>query len=240
MHYTDKKLKNQEGVTLLVSVLILSGMAVITAAVAFFAIQEIRASRAILYTEPAISAAQGGGELGLWQIKRNKTLSTCGTTPETPVVGNAKVEVCTSYDEVTFDMQANVDFKFYLYNPESATNSELLDYFTSLYITNRTSTTLTVEIRRIDSTTPISTGTVAVNQTRTFNNISAISGQEGRLEVTLKPTSAGTVVADTNRGIPGFPIVDSSACIATGSSTTLDCNSQQETFKRRLNITVPK
>src|SRR6185503_11801329 len=63
----------QAGVTLLIAILILSGLALISSAIAVFTIQEVRSSRATLATEPAIVAAEGAGERGVYALKRSNS-----------------------------------------------------------------------------------------------------------------------------------------------------------------------
>ena len=48
----------EAGVTLLLSILILSSVTLVTVAISSFAIQELRSSRAITISEPAVNAAR--------------------------------------------------------------------------------------------------------------------------------------------------------------------------------------
>ena len=115
---SNLKRNSQEGVTLLISLLIMSGITLITLTVGFFAIQEVRSTRAILLTEPAIGAAETGGEQGVWAIKRDVTLMDCSSGREKGVlINNSKVESCKYYGAATIELEAGVNYSFYLYNP---------------------------------------------------------------------------------------------------------------------------
>jgi hypothetical protein len=116
---------DQSGVTLLLSVLILAGMFIITVTVTFFAIQELRASRANQLTEPAIVAAETSGEQGVWLIKRNYTAftDTCPADDTTQVDGTTSAPGkivttrCVTYDKALFQLGPSEAKDFYLYDP---------------------------------------------------------------------------------------------------------------------------
>jgi hypothetical protein len=121
----SKPNNDERGVTLLLSVLILAGMFIITVTVTFFAIQELRASRANQLTEPAIVGAETSGEQGVWLIKRNYSAftDTCPADSTTQVDGTtaspSKVVTtrCVTYDKALFQLGPSETKEFYLYDP---------------------------------------------------------------------------------------------------------------------------
>lgn len=115
---------SQSGITLLLSVFILSGISLIAVTVSALAIQSIRNSRAVVFSEPAIGQAQSGAEESLWSIKRNT-----GTTPPSCDSNSTKKSdtqgsiwsarsYCQDYSGATFELTPNVAQVFYLYDPD--------------------------------------------------------------------------------------------------------------------------
>lgn len=125
--------KDERGITLLLSILIMSGIFLISVTVSFFVIQEIRSSRASLLTEPAIVAADAGAEQGIWTVKRGdiSTLPTCNpTTPSGTILSQGIVAAkCLRYSSVTLDLPASQPTVFYFYDPEDV-NGNLCMYTT--------------------------------------------------------------------------------------------------------------
>lgn len=113
---------SESGITLLLSILIMSGIFLISVTVSFFAIQEIRASRSSMLTEPAITAADAGAEQGIWTVKRGDitSLPTCNpTSPSgTSLSGSVVAVKCLRYSSVTMDLLAGQPTMLYFYDPE--------------------------------------------------------------------------------------------------------------------------
>lgn len=240
----------EQGVTLLLATLILAGITLTILAIAAFTIQEIRASRAVALTEPAISAAESAGEQGLWALKRSDNLQLCPSAVSQNLGTNTLSSLCKSYDSATIDVKAGVPFVFYLYNPTDINGDvDLHDYpYTSLSVAYVSGvTTVNVNVARIDGvstgiTPPSSNVDSTVNPMQTVN-ISAVPATnpktEARMKVTL--TSAGNVTlnVDTNRGMPTFPTVDATGC--SSRSAVASCTGgAQELFTRRIKVTVPQ
>lgn len=254
---TEAGLRSESGVTLLIAVLVMSGLALISVAVATFAVQELRASRAVLSTEPAISAAESAGEEGLWAVKRSGTLVDCTTLTTTPttLTNGALSNRCKSYSNAVLDLEANKALVFYLYDPndingdldlqgqkvctQPASSNPAGFLFSSMTIISQSgTTTVTASIVRLD-------GTVVANQTITPGSTEVISipavalCSDGRMKVTLLSTGNVTVNVNTNLGMPNFPTINAGGCAARSALT--DCNgSNSEQFNRRINITVPQ
>jgi len=237
----------EQGITLLLATLILAGVTLTILAIAAFTIQEIRASRAIALTEPAISAAESAGEQGLWALKRSDNLELCPSAVSQNLGANTLSSLCKSYDSATIDVKAGVPFVFYLYNPTDINGDvDLHDYpYTSLVVSYVSgSTTVNVNIARIDGvstgiTPPSSNVDSSVNPMQTVSIAAVPADTEGRMKVTL--TSAGNVTlnVDTNRGMPTFPTVDATGC-SSRSAVSSCTGGTQELFTRRIKVTVPQ
>jgi Tfp pilus assembly protein PilX len=233
----------QAGVTLLISILVLSGLVLTSLAVAAFAIQEIRSSRAIIVAEPAISAAESAGEQGLWAIKRATSLTTCPTQTSVNLSNGALVNSCKSYGSATLNLKANTALVFYLYDPDNINGDiDLLAYpYTSLTVIHQSGPfQVTVNVVRLDGAAvgaqPV---IVAPGGMQTINIPAVPAGSEGRMKVTLQSTGNATVNVTTNQGMPNFPTVNAGGCAS--KTAVSDCNSAtQELFNRRINITVPQ
>lgn len=243
------QLKYQEGVTLLLSVLVMSGLALVTLSLGAFAIQEIRSSRAVTLTEPAIAAAETAGEQGLWAIKRGIAIADCGSA-SSQSLGNSLSVLCKSYGAATFDLDANEPFVFYLYDPDNINsntcNTENFDPCsgTQLYQTltvdqaNGTFNT-DIEIDTVDGVN-VTSESVTPGGSANINIPASVPGSTDlRFKVTLVSTADATVRVNTNQGMPTFPTVDATGC--SSKSAVSNCNTAgQEIFSRRIQITVPQ
>jgi hypothetical protein len=247
------KSDSQAGVTLLLAVMIMSGITLITITVGFFAVQEIRASRASYLSEPAIIAAETAGEQGIWNIKRELTsLSQCSTAPITSStqLGNGSgYNACRRYGTVTIDLEAGTPFSFYLYNPNDREGDFDLDAypFRKLRVTYVSgSQNIYVAASRLTGT---SIGSVSVNSALVSQdiNISPVAtNTEGRVKVTL--TSPGDAVVEvtsfsdtagtTEIGLPDYPTIQATGCQAGGGSS--NCGAAGDMAKRSIEILVPQ
>lgn len=261
------KLNSQSGVTLLLAVLIMSGITLMALGIGAFAIQEIRASRAGTLTEPAISAAETAGEQGLWAIKRNNSLPLCPLSNSTPgqnLGPNTLVNSCESFKAATLNLKANTPLVFYLYDPKDingdidlqgekncpgqpASSNPAGFLYNSMSVAYKSGTNnVNVAVSRIDGTfvanQSIAPGSAP--QTIAIPTVSLCS--EGRLKVILDPGVAdAAVVVDTFKadgtelGMPDFPTVDATGC--SSKTPVSDCNSTtQELYTRRIQVEVPQ
>ncbi len=150
------KSHRQSGVTLLFSVFVMSGVAIITITVGFFAVQELKAARAVRLAEPAIMAAETAGETGLWQIKRINLMPPDCTNPGNPTDlltgSNALNMKCMSYGSAVLDIQASVPSSFHLYDPDDINGNRNPGYQWLTVIYKAGSFALTVRIERLDGT----------------------------------------------------------------------------------------
>ncbi len=114
------KFQRQEGVTLLLSVLIIAAITAIVFSIATIAINEIRSSGEITRSEPIIKADEAIAEDVLYKtIRGYSSLPTCATI-STATVGSVNVKSCASYyftNPYNFSLGQSVERDFYLYNP---------------------------------------------------------------------------------------------------------------------------
>ena len=244
---------DQRGVTLMIAILVMAGIVLITVSVSFFAISEIRASRAVFLSEPAMAAATSGGEKGIWTIKRVGvgSITNCANGSNSSTLNNnSKVDICTFYQSATIHLLPNTPYTFYLYNPNDINGDPgLLNwpiyYFDMIYKTGSFAVNATID--RIVPVNPAFNKTGAVSTPA--GSVTRIDGLdanttdpntgnlERRMKVVLQSTGDVTVEVNTNQGMPDFPTVDSSGCVGSNIS---NCNSILETFKRRINVMVPQ
>ena len=247
--------KSEAGVTLLLAVLLMSGLIIITVTVADLGISEFRLSRAYIFTEPAIGAAQSGTETALWALKRSNTTtisSNCSSPSMGSVTGSiAKNSYCknTSTDAI-FNVEAGIPYVFYLFDASTSTSrnvdidlkgmSPTYQEMTVNYINGTTPVTVTVT--RLDGTsvgfsnTPVSFS----SGSETITGLdSGIAGADNRMQVRLEASRNLTVTINTNAGLPSFPTLDSTGCSGPQISTS-SCNSLNDIYARRLQVTVPQ
>jgi hypothetical protein len=235
----------EAGVTLLLSVMIISGLTLIVVSVAAFAVQELRASRAQLLSEPTIAAAESGGERGLWSIKRETGLETCPLASVQTFGANNLATYCKSYGAATIAITGGSPYTFFLYDPDNINgDADLIGYpYSSISIQHSSGTyQVNVSVSRLDgSTTGISPSSVAVSPgaTQSITISPVLAGSEGRMKVVLSSTGNATVIVNTNRGMPTFPTIDSTACGSRGAVSSCT-GAGQELFTRRIQVTVPQ
>jgi hypothetical protein len=233
-------LEGQRGVTLLMTVMILSGITLISTTVGFFTIQEIRSSRAIILSEPAISAAESAGEKAVWALKRSGTIANCSSGVTSTSVGNAVVDYCKSYGAAVIDLEPGQNRTIFLYNPDDINGDVDLSEFPYQFIQVSHISgnfSVSVVVTRLDGSA-VGSLNVAPGGVGTLNVPAVPSGNEARMRVVLSSSADTTVRINTNQGIPSVPTIDASGCSGTGTIT--GCDDVQEIFKRRINIVLPE
>ncbi|MBI2356256.1 MAG: hypothetical protein HYV13_03585 [Candidatus Doudnabacteria bacterium] len=233
---------SQKGITLLFSVFVMSGVAIITITIGFFAVQELKASKSVVLAEPAIIAAETAGETGLWQIIRQDSMPPDCTNQNNPteLLDSSRTlnMKCMSYGSATLEIKASVDGTFFLYDPNDLNGNKNPGYEWITVTYKSGGTSLTVRVERMDATlvssTAISPGSQPVQISLPTN-----PSDDNRFKVIL--SSAGNVTADvnTNLGMPDFPTLNAEGC-ATGGTDVSSCLTTSNAFRRRLQILVPR
>ncbi len=254
-------MKKQAGVTLIISILIMSAVALASVAVAAFALSEIRSSRAVALTEPAISASETAGEQGLWAIKRDVSLTNCNSGQTTVSLSNgAIVNSCKTYSKATINLKGGVPFVFFLYDPNDPNGNLCMNQtydsgqhsgcagaaiYTSITIVHKAGTSdVSVTTRDLNGNAFAGSDiTVTRNSTGTVTIPDPIPAtpptNDERLKVTLSSNTDTTIELNAlPLGLPNYPTVSAGGCAA--KTALSDCTSGAEIFNRRLNITVPQ
>lgn len=247
-HLKNELIHKQDGVTLLLTVLILGGVTLITVLISAFAISELRSSRAVILSEPAITAAETGGEQGIWELKRSGSIQNSSVV----LTNNAVVNKSMFLSSATLKLKQSVPLSFFLYDPNNI-NGNLSPGYYSLIVTNRSpSFSISVIAQTIDGQVFINGQNVGPNasvaipaqQPSATNLVNLSPGNDERYKVTLQANGNATVdvtatdSSGVSQGLPDFPTVDSQGCSAR--SNILSCTSNSDSFIRRLNILVPK
>jgi hypothetical protein len=238
--------KLQTGVTMLLAVLAMSGITLVALAVAAFAVQEIRSSRAVAATEPAYNAAYTGTEYALWALKRTGVGSvpdclTSITTVSFPA-SNSSAGYCKTYASGTYSLTAGQPKAFFLYNPNDPSGDTDLSEFPYEYlsVSNASNTfTVSVEITRLDGT-EVGSALVPPNSPGAVIEIPIIGpgpNVEARMKVRMEALLGDAVVlVNTNLGLP-----DRLALVSDGCNTrTIDgCTSGAgELFTRKVAVII--
>jgi hypothetical protein len=260
--------KNREaGVTLLLAVILVSAIALITSTIAAFVIQEIRSSRSSALTEPAIIAAESAGEQGLYEIKQGGVIQNCDSPTYTQIDGTAnssatRIMKCITSSPAIFQIDSATPLTFYLYDSANVNGNTCMEsgncdaqsgvgdgnqLYTSLKLNYLTGgNQIDVEIVTLDGISINAFPLASAGNSDTYPIPRDILGSsDERLMVTLTPSGGtSTVEVSTTRsngtvtGIPDYETLDATGCQSLNTIT--DCDTDTETFKRRINITLPK
>lgn len=230
----------QDGVTMLFAVFVVASVSIISLTVGFFAIQEIRSSRAVALSEPAITAAESAGEEGLWIVKRSGSVSNCTNQQQQEVLTDSKTVIskCIAFTNAAIKVNPNKTLTFYLYDPANINGNTNPGYqnIVVTYLSGRNFATVVVQ--RLDGTQVSSTGIVPGSNPVTINLLTNPL-DDNRFKVIISSSGAITLDITTNLGMPDFPILSAEGCAAR-STDVGSCSTNTEAFKRRLNIVIPK
>ena len=106
----------EEGITLLIAIVILSSVLFITFSLSSVILREIGAARATLQTEPAISGSDAGSEVGIYAVVRNT-----GAFTGTQTLAQSGVEYEYETDHFRSPFYFSIDVgqirRFQIYNP---------------------------------------------------------------------------------------------------------------------------
>ncbi|MBI4049497.1 MAG: hypothetical protein HY395_01620 [Candidatus Doudnabacteria bacterium] len=238
----DRQISNikQAGVTMLFAVFVIASVSIISLTVGYFAIQEIRASRAVALSEPAIMAAETAGEEGLWLIKRSSGVANCSSGQQQEVLVDSKTVVskCIEYDNAVVNVRFGKPFTFYLYDPNDI-NGNLNPGFENIVVTHVSgSVAASVIVQRIDGSN-VSTTNVLSDSDPVTIDLPTSPLDDNRFKVTASSSGSITLDINTNLGMPDYPTLAAEGCAAR-STDVGSCGTDLEAFKRRLNIIVPQ
>ncbi|HEX9503920.1 MAG TPA: hypothetical protein VF974_06425 [Patescibacteria group bacterium] len=234
------KNNSQEGVTLLLSIMIMSGLILIASTVSLLAIQQIRGSRAGLVSEPAFIAAKTGAEEGLWIAKRSNisNLPDCpASTARSVPSSNSFINYCKSFRGGTYNITSGSPTTILLYDPNDPNGDTDLSGFRYNTLTVRTtgSFAVNVNVSRIDGTF-ISAFQVTPGNSSAVNLPQASPGTEGRMQITLDAVSNTAAYVTTDKGLPTVLNIASTAC-STRTTVVTNCSSTDaELYTRKIEV----
>ena len=270
MKFFPNKKNREDGITLILTVIMVSGIAVITSTVAFFVVQEIRNARSSRLAEPAIVAAESAGEQGLFLIKQGASVPACGSSVQyTEPDGSSGpsdtlILKCISTQPATFTFTNSNPVTFFLYDPNDVNGNTCMEddavcpsdgngtgnqLFTQVIIDYVNGTnSLDVKIDTLDGVTYLPSATILPGNTGTYiidRNI--VGSNDERLMVTLTPsaTTSNPSTVDVSTaglytGLPDYQTIDASGCRSSTNNITNCDTASDEVFKRRINITLPR
>lgn len=200
--------KSQSGVTLIIALVMLASVTFISFSISTIIIREIGSARLVLKTEPAISGANAGGEVGLYQLLRQTGQITSGDTLST---SGAQFQVTTKlYDNpYPFSIPAGSTLSVALYDATNF-NNPAADYG-SVTITNNEagSNPIKVQIYSFgDLVNPVCEYNLGLGQ----NSVPPcqLTSADDRYRIVITPNggqnAAGQITTTDNNGAPkGVP-----------------------------------
>ena len=118
--------RSQEGITLLTSILVLASVTVVSFSIGALTLRELRASRQLSLSEPAINSAESGGETALFFRLRgiNQLATTCPALSTGTLPSGADYEFCSNLYDDPFDFETSFSDTdvVLLYNPADSTD----------------------------------------------------------------------------------------------------------------------
>lgn len=270
MKYLNKQeFKQQEGVAILISVLLISGIAIISSTIAFFLIQEVRSNRATYLTEPAIIGAESAAERGIYNLKRGSTVTSCNSNPAfTNIDPGSRVRYrnCLTATKATFQFDHTQDLILYLYDPANINGNFCMEndlvcpadgngtgtqLYTSLNVQHISGGIVTVTLESFDQlwTTTRLVNPGALERIEILRNLP--NSNDERIRITISSGGPATVQIDAGfpppdprgigiyQGLPNYTTIDAEACYPYNVSGTT-CDMAGEVYTRRVNVTVPQ
>lgn len=229
---------NQEGVTLVISIVLLAAVTFVSFSLSTLIIREITGARLLLKSEPALSAANAGGEVGLYRLQRGQGSLNITDSPLSQSPATYRVDPDLYDDPYLFSFSCadtSKEFWIPLYDPSNWENKNA-DY--GRVTITMTSDTCQLRVRVFTWTqagTDIATATMnsGTNPIFTCNALNAPVGDD-RYIISIQPQGPGTglvtgaisAVANdlvTAKGIPS-------------ANPTLEVTGKSGEVERRLQI----
>ncbi|OGE80369.1 MAG: hypothetical protein A2826_02845 [Candidatus Doudnabacteria bacterium RIFCSPHIGHO2_01_FULL_43_23] len=152
----DISLGSQEGITLISSILVLASVTVVSFSIGALTLRELRASRQLSLSEPAINSAEAAAETALFFRLReiNQLASTCPTLISGSLSTGSNYEFCSNlYDDPYYFNTASDNVRVVLlYNPADNTNPAA--GYTSITITATSGTAVNFDVDAYDINAP--------------------------------------------------------------------------------------
>ncbi len=202
---------SQKGVTLLVAIIMLAAVTFVSFALSAIVLRELVAARLLLRSEPAISGANAGGEIGTYQLLRETgSLTASGNL----VQSGARYSVSPDLFDYPylFTIPSGGEGRIALFDPVDPM-SPAANYGSVTMINDPpgTSVTLRVEIFSFgNDTTPVCTFTLAPGQTSPTCSLNSFG--DDRYGIIIRPATTGaasgqiltTDNAGADKGVPSI------------------------------------
>lgn len=231
-HKLNMKGKSEEGVTLLLAILVLSAITAIVFSIAAIAINEIKTSSDLTRTEPVLSAAEAVAEDSLFKLVRGLgSVSGC-ISPSSTTIAGVTVTTCASYyldNPYSFNLAADAERDFYLYNPTDQTQPPGYTQV-SVQITSGSTGTVYFCAASVANciATPDATQTISVAGPTTWTSSALTTTQQYQL-----------MIVNGSGGISGYTVTSTPNGLPAGTTTIQDSGKNQG-VTRKLQITVPQ
>lgn len=217
-------MKNQQGVTLVVAVVLLAGVTFVSFSISTVIIREIASARLVLLTEPAISGANSGGEIGLFRFLREiGGTSTSGSTPQS----NATYQVTPDlYDDpYVFNIANGAKIRVGLFDAETTTKQT--NNYQSVTITSTANNPFEVAVYSWDDTKNSYCAKQTISQNGQYS--CSLNAVDDRYIIEIEPTgnnASGQISAIRNDGSRGIP----------SDSPNMDVLGQSGNVQRKIKI----
>lgn len=140
--------EKQEGITLLLSIMVLASIIAIVLSFGSIALNEVKTSGELVKTEPALTSAEAGAELGLFQsIRGIGGISTNCNSPTISTFSNgASLSSCENYylpNPNNLNLLSGAEQDYYIYNPTNQSQNSAPGYQSvSIYMNSGSSATI--------------------------------------------------------------------------------------------------
>lgn len=145
---TNKIIHKEEGITLLLSIMVLASIIAVVLSFGTIALNEVKTSGELIKTEPALTSAEAGAELGLFESIRGVggISSNCSSPTVSTFSNGVSLSSCENYylpNPNNLSMLANSEQDYYLYNPTNQSPNSAPGYQSiSIYMGSGSSATI--------------------------------------------------------------------------------------------------
>ncbi len=225
--------ESEQGVTLLLALMILAAVTAIVFSIATISINEIRTSSELTKTEPVITADEALAEDQLFRTVRGLgTVASCAS-PSTTTVNSVSVSSCAGYysdNPYNLSLAANAEKDFYLYNPVTQGGNP---GFTSLSVQLTSGTSGTVYLCTFDINNCVSNPNI---DSRALTS----GGVTSWTSPALNPATQYQLIIVNGAGSSATYLVSSSPTGLPAGVTTIDNSGSSQGVTRKIEVTVPQ
>ncbi|MBU6447920.1 hypothetical protein KGQ24_03730 [Patescibacteria group bacterium] len=230
---SNKTRKSEEGVTLLLAIMILAAITAIVFSIATISLNEIRTSSELTKTEPVITADGALAEDQLFRTVRGLgTVASC-TSPSITTVNSVKVTSCAGYyldNPYAVSLAASAEKDFYLYNPVTQGGNP---GYTSVGVQLTSGVSGTVYLCTFDVANCVSNPNV---DSRTLSSAGTTSWTSPALD---PATQYQLIIVNGAGGTATFSVTSSPTGLPAGV-TTIDNSGTSNGVTRKIEVTVPQ